>query len=92
MPRFQCKRCGRKFSASDPDRLHDRNRRLAADVFGRVANKSPIMGVFRGSGLNSTASYYAILDFIKARCRAHSGAVDRAFIDGRLRLPEAIVT
>ena len=76
-PRFQCKRCGRKFSASDPVRLHDRNRRLAADVFGRVANKSPIRGVFRGAGLNSVRSYYPIMEFVRKRCRAHSGAVDR---------------
>ena len=41
------------------------------------------MGVFRGSGLNSTASCHSMLDFIKARCRAHSGAVGRALIDGR---------
>ena len=33
-------------------------------------------------------SYYPILNFIHARCRAYSGAVDRALIDGQLRLRE----
>ncbi len=88
--RFQCKSCGRIFSATSPVRLHDRGRRLAADVLSRIANKSPMRGAVRGAGLSSSNAYYAVLRFIHARCRAHSGAVDRALIDGRLRLPEDI--
>ena len=86
--RYMCKACGRGFSAGRPARLHDRNRRLAADVFSRVANKSPARRSIHGAGLRSADSYYAVLRFIHDRCRAHSGAVDRALIDGRLRLPE----
>ncbi len=69
---------------SDPARLGDRNKRLAADVFGRVASKSPV----RGSGITSPNVYYNILKFTHARCRPHSGAFDRALMDGRLALPK----
>ena len=40
-----------------------------------------------GAKLNSNGDYYRILRFIEARCRAYSGAFDRAMIDGRLQLP-----
>ena len=89
--RYRCKECGRWFSVGTPVRLHDRNRRLAADVFSRIANKSPVRRSIHGSGVRSTDSYYAILRFIHGRCRAHSGAIDRALIDGRLTLPERLV-
>ena len=88
---FQCKSCGRKMLLSNPVRLHDSNRRIAADVFGRIANKSPVRGTIRGSRLNVIDSYYNILTFIDSRCRAHSGAVDRALMDGRLTLPKNMV-
>ena len=70
-----------------PTRLHGSNRRLAADVFSRIANKSPVRGTARGSKLKSNGDYYTILDFIHARCRHHTGVVDRALMDGKLRLP-----
>ena len=89
--RYQCKACGCKFELTNPVRLHDRNKRLAADVFSRIANKTPGRGAVRGAGLRSRESYYAILRFIHGRCRSHSGTVDRAFIDGRLTLPEDLV-
>ena len=88
---YQCKRCRRQILASTARPLHKGNQAHAADVFSRIANKAPIRGVFRGSGLNSTAAYYRILDFIHARCRAYSAAIDRALIDGRMRLPERMV-
>ena len=88
---YQCKSCGRKMLLSNPVRLHDGNQRLAADLFSRIANKSPVRGSGRGVGFKSMGSYYAILDFIHARCRAHSGAIDRALIDGRLTLPKDLV-
>ena len=88
---FQCKSCGRKMLLSDPIRLHDGSRRLAADVFGRIANKSPVRGTVRGSGVKGMNTYYRILDFIHSRCRTHSGAVDRALMDGRLTLPKDLV-
>ena len=84
---YQCCECGRKMLASDPDRLHRANRELAADVFSRIANKSPVRGVGRGARLGSVSSYYEILDFIHRRCRRYSGTVDRALMDGALRLP-----
>ena len=85
---YQCKSCGRRNLVSDAVRLHDRNRRYAVDILGRIANKAPIRGAIRGSGVKSTDSYYPILDFIHRRCRAYSGRVDRALMDGRLKLPE----
>ena len=45
----------------------------------------------RGAQLNSTSAYYRILDFIHARCLAYSARIDRAFIDGELRLPRKMV-
>ncbi len=85
---YQCRRCGRRTLASDPTRLHDRNRRHAADLLGRIANKSPVRGSYRGAGLKFLRDYYQIVDFLHGRCRAYSGAIDRALIDGRLKLPE----
>ena len=85
--RYRCKVCGSAPFASEPVRLRANNRKLAVDAFSRIVNKSPVNGVVRGARLNSPGDYYRILDFIHRRCRAHSGAVDRAFIDGRMRLP-----
>ena len=90
--RYQCMECHRIFSVASPVRLHDKNKRMAADVLGRIVNKSPMRGTVRGAGLLNTDAYYSILRFIEQRCRAHSGAVDRALADGRLSLPEEIVT
>ena len=88
--RYQCKGCGSRVVLSRPVRLHDGSRRMAVDIFSRIANKSPVRGTVRGSGLESTASYYDILTFIRDRCQAYSGAVDRALIDGKLRLPASM--
>ena len=84
---YQCKRCGRRTLVSDPVRLHQ-NHRHAVDVLGRIANEAPVRGSFRGARLKSTQAYYQILDFLTRRCRAYSGNVDRALIDGRLKLPK----
>ncbi len=84
---WQCKSCGRRTLASSPVRLHQRHRALAADMLSRVANKAPGRRASRGAGLKSTASYYPIVNFLLARCRERNGAVDRALMDGRLRLP-----
>ena len=88
---FQCKGCGRKTLVSDPTRLHKNNRALASDIFGRIANKSPVRGTVRGSRCRGTGAYYRIVDFITSRCRATSGAIDRALIDGRHSLPKNLV-
>ena len=88
--RYRCKACGSGPVANEPARLHAKNRKLAVDVFSRIANKSPVRGVVRGARLSSNSAYYRILDFIHRRCQAHSGAVDRALMDGRMRLPEAM--
>ena len=85
--RYECKGCNSKILPCGQSRLHDDNRRLAADVFSRIANKSPVRGTVRGSGLASTRTYYSVLEFIHDRCRDYSGAVDRAMMDGKLRLP-----
>ena len=47
--RYECKACGRLFSVTSPLRLHDRNKRLAADVFSRIANKAPARGADAGA-------------------------------------------
>ena len=88
---YECKSCGHRVVASTAVRLHKGNQRLAADVFSRIANKAPVRGVYRGARLNTVRAYYRILDFIHRRCRAWSGAIDRALIDGRLRLPPEMV-
>ena len=85
---YECRRCRRRTLVSEPVRLHDGNRRRAVDVLTRIANKAPIRGSARGARLKSTQAYYQIIDFLHRRCRSYSGAVDRAFIDGRLKLPK----
>ncbi len=88
--RYRCVVCGRRFSVSDPVRLHGRNKDLAADVFRLVANRAPVRAALRELDVGSPNGYYAVLRFIHRRCRSHAGAVDRALIDGRLRLPEEL--
>ena len=85
---WQCRSCGRRTSASSPVRLYQQHRAMAADVLSRIANKAPVRRTARGAGLKSTASYYPIVDFLLARCRERNGAVDRALMEGRLRLPK----
>ena len=83
---YECKQCGSITLVSDPVGLRE-NRRYAVDLLSRIANKAPIKGCVRGLKLRSGQAYYRILDFITRRCRTYSGNVDRALIDGRLRLP-----
>ena len=85
--RYECKGCNSKILLSPRTRLSDDHQRMAADIFSRIANKSPVRGTVRGSGLTTTRAYYSILAFIHDRCRAYSGAVDRALMDGKLTLP-----
>ena len=88
---YKCTWCRHTVVASTAFRIHADNQWHAADVFSRLANKAPMSGVVRGAGLGSSGNYYSILDFIHARCLAFSGALDRAMIDGRVRLPERMV-
>ena len=80
----------RKMVVSNPVRLGEYGTgRLAADVFGRIVNKAPMRRTVAGArlpevNLRLTTS---VLKFIHSRCRAYSGAFDRAMIDGRLQLP-----
>ena len=85
--RYQCKACGCSMLLSRPARLHKDHRQMAADVFSRIANKSPVRGTIRGTGLESNSSYYDIVTFIHERCREYSGKIDRALMDGKLTLP-----
>ena len=87
---YRCKGCGHFLLLSEPVRLHKRNRGVALDVFSRIVNKAPMRCTVRGAKLNANGDYYSILRFIHSRCRAYSGAVDRALIDGRLRLPSEL--
>ena len=88
--KYRCKACGRQVVVSNPVRLHKLHRTLAVDVFSRVANKVAIRRAVNGARLKSNKDYYRILDFIESRCRAFSGACDRAMVDGRLKLPSEI--
>ena len=88
---YKCKWCHRTVVASTALRLHPRNQKRAADVFSRLANKAPKNGIVRGAELNSSSDYYSIVDFIHARCRAYSVAIDRALLDGRIQLPKSMV-
>ena len=88
---YQCKTCQCRVVASTAVGLHPANQAKAADVFSRVANKAPMRCTVRGARLNSSATYYRILDFIHARCRAFSASVDRALIDGELKLSRKMV-
>ena len=85
--RYQCKACGCSMLLSQPVRLHKDHRQMAADVFSRIANKSPVRCTIRGTGLESNSSYYDIVTFIHERCQDYSGKIDRALIDGKLKLP-----
>ena len=58
--RYQCKACGCSMLLSRPIRLHKDHRQMAADVFSRIANKSPVRCTIRGTGLESNSSYYDI--------------------------------
>lgn len=57
--------------------LQKTHQSLAADVFSRIANKSPVRGTGGGVRLKSTKAYYPIVDFIYSRCRACSGVTGR---------------
>ena len=87
---YECKHCRRRVTASTALRAHKATQKRAADVLSRMANKSPIRGILRGAGLNSPDAYYRTLDFIHARCRGFSAQIDRALIDGRMRLPASM--
>ena len=56
--RYECKGCDSKILLSSRTRLSDDHQRMAADIFSRIANKSPVRGTVRGSGLTSTQAYY----------------------------------
>ncbi len=87
-PIYRCKACLRNVTVSrKAPRIHARNQSLAADVFSRIANKSPMRRTVVGAGLRSHADYYTILDFIHRRCRDLNGAVTRSFLTGERHLP-----
>ena len=87
-PIYRCKSCLRNVLVSHKaPRIHARNQSLAADVFSRIANKSPMRRTVEGAGLRSHADYYTILDFIHRRCCDLNSAVTRSFLTGERRLP-----
>ena len=87
-PYYQCKGCLRRALVSrKAPRIQAGNQALAADVFSRLANKSPMRRTVEGAGLNSCRDNYRIFDFIHRRCREMNGAVTRAFLTGPRRLP-----
>ncbi len=87
-PIYRCKACLRRVLVSrKAPRIHARNQSLAADVFSRIANKSPMRRTVEGAKLNNWRDYYTILDFIHRRCCELNGAFTRAFLTGERRLP-----
>ena len=85
---YQCKGCLRRVLVSHKaPRIQSGNQALAADVFSRLANKSPMRRTVVGAGLKSCRDYYRIFDFIHRRCREMNGSVTRAFLTGARRLP-----
>ncbi len=87
-PIYRCKSCLRNVLVSHKaPRIHARNQSLAADVFSRIANKSPMRRTVEGAGLRSHADYYTILDFIHRRCCDLNSVVTRSFLTGERRLP-----
>ena len=58
--RYQCKGCGSRVVLSRPVRLHDGSRRMAVDIFSRIANKSPVRGdgARERAGINSVVLRY----------------------------------
>ena len=90
-PIYRCKACLRNVTVSrKAPRIHAKNQARAADVFSRIANKSPVRRTVEGAGLGSHADYYTVLDFIHRRCREMNGAVTRSFLTGARRLPAAM--
>ena len=90
-PYYQCKACLKRVLVSHKaPRIRAGNQALAADVFSRLANKSPMRRTVVGAGLNGCRDYYRIFDFIHRRCREMNGAVTRAFLTGERRLPAAM--
>ena len=88
---YECKECHARVSVSNAPPIRRAHQQLAADVFSRIANKSPMRGAVRGAGLSGPCAYYNILNFIERRCRDYSATLDRSLIDGRRRLPERMV-
>ena len=87
-PYYQCKACLRRVLVSHRlPRIGAANRERAADVFSRIANKSPMRRTVEGAGLTSCRDYYTVFDFIHRRCREMNGAVTRAFLTSARRLP-----
>ena len=87
-PYYQCKGCLRRVLVSrKAPRIQAKNQARAADVFSRIANKSPVRRTVKGAGLTGCTNYYTIFDFIHRRCREMNGAVTRAFLTGARRLP-----
>ena len=85
---YQCKGCLRRVLVSRKvPRIYAGNQARAADVFSRIANKSPVRRTVAGAGLRSYADYYTIFDFIHRRCREMNGAFTRSFLTGERRLP-----
>ena len=85
---YQCKGCLRRLLVSRKvPRIQAKNQARAADVFSRIANKSPMRRTVEGAGLTGCTNYYTIFDFIHRRCREMNGTVTRAFLTGARRLP-----
>ena len=84
-----CKTCGGRFLIGPASpRIHSHNRHLAARVFSRVVNKSPVRRTLKGIGMNKQPRiYYDIVKFIQRRCNDLSGGLERGMLRGQVPLP-----
>ena len=59
---------------------------IAESPFSELDRGERARGAVRGSRLRSNQAYYRIFDFLTWHCPAFSGHLDRALINGRLKL------
>ena len=86
-----CKCCGMRFTVRDaPPRIHNKHRHLAAEIYSRVVNKSPVQRTLRGVNLTSPNVYYKTMRFIQRRCNRLAGGMERGMLRGQVSLPASL--
>ena len=90
-PIKQCRECGMKFTVRDqPARIHNKHRHLAAEIYSRVVNKSPVKRTLSGINLSSPSVYYKTVQFIQRRCNRLTGGMERGMLRGQVSLPASL--
>ena len=90
-PIKRCTACGTKFTVGDePPRIHHKHRHLAAEIYSRVVNKSPVKRTLRGVNLTTPTVYYKTVQFVQRRCNRLTGGLERGMLRGQVPLPESL--